>query len=85
MEITNWPPMKFNLDLHREWKRARKPSAWQIWKDTGVAINTAKRYIVPGGLDVGHIEPSFVKVARYLGVEDWRECVTEFEDNNGSN
>ncbi len=49
------------INLHKAWFDAGEPTAYAIRRDTGIAWETAKRYLVPGGVEFNDV-PNTVAV-----------------------
>lgn len=58
---------------------AKGLSPYHVWKQTGVAQNTVKRYAQSDVVIVGTLEPAVIALAQFYGV-DWKTVVDIVED-----
>lgn len=62
---------KFRIHLHDAHKQSGL-SPWKIYKRTGIAVNTVRKYIEPKEIIADRIEGTLVALIEFYGL-DWRD------------
>jgi len=63
--------MVFRIKLQGIHKATGK-SVSQVCEETGLNYNTVRRYVIPRVAEFGRIDPAYIVLANYYGV-DWRD------------